>query len=234
MDKHDKKQILETYFMIVHNLKKAQHLTNQCFHSELYGDGYLAKIDLIYHMAPIISKNKEISIFQNRLILKDEYKTSKELFFTPKNVKEIVRLYKEGKNICASSYMIREQYFNNDIGWFKSIVLSIDEEKILLEIERKIAILEFTIYVYFNAGYLKDINFEKKPNQELFIILFKLFLARMKKQSKDGRYIYQLVKEFYPHFGINIYGVLEYALNGTNDKELSDVIYNQIKKELHE
>ena len=139
MDKHDKKQILETYFMIVHNLKKAQHLTNQCFHSELYGDGYLAKIDLIYHMAPIISKNKEISIFQNRLILKDEYKTSKELFFTPKNVKEIVRLYKEGKNICASSYMIREQYFNNDIGWFKSIVLSIDEEKILLEIERKIS-----------------------------------------------------------------------------------------------
>lgn len=96
-------------------------------------------------MTPIISINKEISISKNRSTLLDE-----DLVFLPEP-KDAVQLYKEGKNICISSYHIREEYTDN-------------HEKVLLEIERKVTILEFIIYVKSYVGYPKDIDFGKNSN----------------------------------------------------------------------
>lgn len=38
MNTFGKEYILKTYFTKIHNLKNPEYLTNQYFHSELYGD----------------------------------------------------------------------------------------------------------------------------------------------------------------------------------------------------
>lgn len=57
-------------------------------------------------------------------------------------------------------------------------------------------------------------------------------MEKIKKRAKDENFIYQLIREFYPYFSLNIYGIIDHALNDVDDKELSDILYEQIKKEL--
>ena len=213
MNSFDKEHILKTYFTKVHNLINPEYLTDQCFHSELYGDSNLHKQDMINTMTPIISMSKEITISHNRSTLIDE-----DFVFLPEP-KDAVQLYEEGKKICISSYSIREEYSNN-------------HEKVLLEIERKVTILEFIIYIKSYVGYPKDIDFEKNSHEKLFIILFKFYLEKIKKRARDENYIFQLVQEFYPDFSLNIYGIIDHVLNSVDDKELSNILYEEIKKEL--
>jgi len=223
MDKLDKKNILQTYFGVVHDLENPQYLVRQWFHSELYSG--LNDEHWVWMMSPVISKNKDIPISYTRLNFDDL------VVYTPENITETILFYTQGKNICASSYSIREQYFNNCGGWYDKTILTQDEEKLLIEIERKITPLEFINRIQFYVDSTTGIHLNTS-NQDIFKILFKRFLTIMRKRSKDGRFLYELVKMFSPHFSINIYGVIDYALNEVADEEFSNMIYTQIKKEI--
>ena len=201
--------VLNTYFSIVHDLKISQYLTSQYFHSEVYGDSHLSDNWIVEETTPIISQNKQTLDKPSQV-------------FIPSSMKEVVKFYKDGKSICISSYKIRES---------KKNLLTKDEEILLIEIERKIAILEFLTYMGQYINYPKGTE-SKESNQELFISSLKLFLDKIKQKSKNGNFICDLVNLFYPSFSIDIYAVLEYVLNEVNDKELSNMIYQQIQKEI--
>jgi len=210
---------LRNYFLIVHNIEEPKYLTQYYYHSEIYGNS-ASQLSMTEMLKPIICNHKEIPPSKN-------YHTFKEFVYTPTKVTEALKLYKEGQDICVSSYMIREQYFDYSVGTDERAILTKEDERVLVEIERKASVLEFSIYVTMFVGGVEvvDVN---ASNKKIFIAVLKSFLKRMVKINKD-RFLYQFVKEFFPDFAINVYGVLEYALE---DEELSDIIYKQIRQEI--
>ena len=212
---------LRNYFLIVHNIKEPKYLTQYYYLSELYGNR-ASQHSMLDMMKPIISNHKEIPFSQNYHTLNEQ-----EICDIPKTVDEALALYKEGKPICISSYMIREQYFDYSIGVYEKPILTKEDEILLAKMERKASVLEFCIYITMFVGGIEGID-SNASNKEIFIVVLKSFFKRMNKIN-EGRFLYQFVKEFFPDFAINVYGVLEYALE---DEELSHMIYKQMRKEI--
>ena len=213
------KDLLSNYFSIVHNIQEPKYITHYYYHSELYGS--MLNYSVVDIIKPIICNHEEIPISQNYYTVKD-----KKICEIPKSVDEVLALYKEGKLICVSSDMIREQYFDYSIGVYEKPKLTKEDEILLAKIERKVSVLEFCIYIKIFVGGVEDID-ANASNKEIFRVSLKSFLKRMDRINK-GKFLYQFVKEFFPDFVINVYSILEYALE---DEELSHIIYKQIKKE---
>lgn len=229
IDKITKENLVYAYFNIVHNIDDPKYFIGYVLDGNIF-----TSMDWMFIGNTIISNTKE-DYFGCWDSLDGDSPTQrtcskcKKTVYMAQDIKYILKLHKEGKAFCTSSYEIKSEYFN--VSPHAKAILSKVEENLLIEIEHRVSILEFVSGLRMYAK-LPD-NVDTISLEEYFIYAMNQKINVYKKRSKDN-FLHDIVREVYPSFYINIYNVLEYALNGVNNEALSTKVYEQMKKEIEQ